>query len=57
MVEYVGSNLGPKLSFVPLLFQLGRLTPPVRNTSLALAYAVHPLIGGGVAEWLKAAVC
>ena len=21
------------------------------------AYAVHPLIGGGVAEWLKAAVC
>jgi hypothetical protein len=26
-------------------------------TRLVRAYAVHPLIGGGVAEWLKAAVC
>lgn len=26
-------------------------------TRFVAAYAVHPLIGGGVAEWLKAAVC
>jgi hypothetical protein len=25
--------------------------------SLVRACAVHPLTGGGVAEWLKAAVC
>ena len=33
------------------------LTPSARNTRFVPAYAVHPLIGGGVAEWLKAAVC
>ena len=52
--------LGPKRSDVRLTFQpalaCARRAP--RATAL-FAYAVvkHPLIGGGVAEWLKAAVC
>ena len=33
------------------------LTCPRRATRFVAAYAVHPLFGGGVAEWLKAAVC
>jgi hypothetical protein len=34
------------------------LTPRMPLTTTASAYAVStPLIGGGVAEWLKAAVC
>ena len=35
----------------------GELTWPRSLTRFVSACAVYPLIGGGVAEWLKAAVC
>jgi hypothetical protein len=53
----VGSKLGPSRHFVRISFFLARLTATGRNTRTGAAYAVYPLFGGGVAEWLKAAVC
>jgi hypothetical protein len=53
----MGANPVPTEISVLRLFQHPELTPGREITSFGAACAVHPLIGGGVAEWLKAAVC
>jgi hypothetical protein len=56
----ISAALGPiwvQSAFRSLLFQAAQLTPAEPTSRSAAAYAVYPLIGGGVAEWLKAAVC
>jgi hypothetical protein len=51
-----GATSGKTASPIPF-GGLSRLTNPPGNFKTAAAYAVYPLSGGGVAEWLKAAVC
>jgi hypothetical protein len=43
-----------KLSHYPPISRIDTEWP---ISTTGKAYTVHPLIGGGVAEWLKAAVC
>ena len=45
------------MGIVPNLFCAAGLTAAPRTARPGAAYAVYPLFGGGVAEWLKAAVC
>ena len=47
----------PISGFVLFFTRAGELTSTRSHPRTVAAYAVHPLIGGGVAEWLKAAVC
>jgi hypothetical protein len=48
---------GVDVRFVVYLFSSGELTWPALVSISGGACAVYPLFGGGVAEWLKAAVC
>jgi hypothetical protein len=48
---------GVNMPFVVFSFFPGELTWLALIFMPDQAYAVYPLFGGGVAEWLKAAVC
>ena len=48
---------GVNMPFVVFSFFPGELTWLALIFMSDEAYAVYPLFGGGVAEWLKAAVC
>ena len=53
----LGANWVPTELFVPVTFCQLKLTWPPPTSMSTKAYAVTRSNGGGVAEWLKAAVC